>query len=159
MIRKAVGAIVFHGTDFLIVHKVKRSSLKNSNDSFKGEWDFPKGGIESGEDLSTALLRELEEETGSTNYQIKKQLDEKVCFAFDQDFSNKTGFIKQETTVFIVEYTGDKLDLLPKDDEIDCIEFLGMDEVLKRLTHKETKDYFIKYFKKEHGYVSNTRNR
>ena len=31
-----------------------------------------------------------------TNYQIKKQLDEKVCFAFDQDFSNKTGFIKQE---------------------------------------------------------------
>lgn len=90
MIRKAVGAIVFQGTEFLLVHKVKVSSLKNFDDNIKGEWDFPKGGVEEGDkDLKATILRELEEETGSTQYKIIKQLDEIISFPFDIDFAKK----------------------------------------------------------------------
>jgi len=35
-------------------------------DRFKDAWQMPQGGIEEGEDVTTAALRELEEETGIT---------------------------------------------------------------------------------------------
>lgn len=81
MIRNAVGAIIFQGTEFLLVHKVKICSLPNTDGNSKSEWDFPKGGVEkSDKNLIGAILRELEEETGSTDYKIMKQLDEKISF-------------------------------------------------------------------------------
>ncbi|WP_330949449.1 NUDIX hydrolase [Virgibacillus sp. MG-45] len=62
MIRNAVGAIIFQGTDFLLVHKVKISSLSSGNEDIKGEWDFPKGGVEREDNsLEDAILRELED--------------------------------------------------------------------------------------------------
>lgn len=42
-IRKAVGAVVFWSTEYLLVYKVK-SIMDNQN--IDGYWDFPKGGIE-----------------------------------------------------------------------------------------------------------------
>jgi putative (di)nucleoside polyphosphate hydrolase len=149
MIRNAVGAIIFQGTEFLLVHKVKIRSLTNTDGNIKGEWDFPKGGVEkSDKNLEGAILRELEEETGSTDYKIIKQLDEKICFSFTTDFTNKTGYKKQETTMFIVEYVGDRSDLLPKDSEISEIEFLKSDEVFERLTHNDTKKFFTNVLSK-----------
>lgn len=142
MIRYAVGAIVFHGTKFMLVHKVKIRTLKGASD-FKGEWDFPKGGVEQSDDsLTSALIRELEEETGSRNYQIIKQLAEPICFAFSKEFTEQTGYDKQMTTMFIVEYKGKPSLLKAKDNEINEILFLNKLEVLQRLTHYETKSYF-----------------
>ncbi len=150
MIRTAVGAIIYQGKEILLVHKVKISSIKNSNNHMDGEWDFPKGGLEEEDkDLIAALFRELEEETGSTNYKILKQLDEKICFSFPQHVAHKIGFKKQETTMFIVEYTGDRSDLIPNDHEINTVEFLNSDEVYERITHQDTKAFFVKVWCKE----------
>ncbi|MEO4053005.1 NUDIX hydrolase [Solibacillus sp. CAU 1738] len=145
MIRTAVGAIIYQGKEILLVHKVKISSIKNSNNHISGDWDFLKGGVEEDDkDLQDALLRELEEETGSTNYKIIKQLDEKISFSFPEDVAQKIGYIKQETTMYIVEYLGDGSDLMPKDDEINAVEFLNSDEVFERLTHQDTKEFYVR---------------
>ncbi|WP_130297338.1 NUDIX domain-containing protein [Fictibacillus sp. BK138] len=143
MVRNAVGAIIFQGTKFLLVHKVKISSIKNANKNIKGEWDFPKGGVEeTDKDLEVAILRELKEETGSTQYKLIKRLDEVLSFSFDEDIAKRTGFKKQITTMFIVEYVGDGSDLIPLDCEIKEVKFINFEDVLERLTHDITKDYF-----------------
>ena len=65
MIRRAVGAIVFQKDEVLLVHKVKRSEVNGELDVFQPEWDLPNGGVNEGELLQDAVLRELYEETGS----------------------------------------------------------------------------------------------
>ncbi|MBS4196521.1 NUDIX hydrolase [Lederbergia citri] len=145
MIRRAVGAIVTYGQQFLIIHKVKINTGGRKVD-IKGEWDFVKGGVEDNEDLKQAILRELEEETGSTNYKFIKQFDEKICFEFPSNLRNKIGFDRQETTLFHFEYVSDPRCLKPLDNEIEEIMFVEKEEVLKKLTHMDTKEFFGKYF-------------
>ena len=146
MIRKAVGAIVKWKDKFLLVHKVKMMDGKEGPEMIEGEWDFSKGGVKPDEtDFSKAILRELKEETGSDKYEILKELDEKICFTFAPEIQKKLGFEKQETTIFIVEYTGDGSDLAPQDEEIDMVEFFTREEVLEILHHNNTKEFFKKF--------------
>ena len=142
MIRRAVGAIVFQKDEILLVHKVKRSEATNELDSFQAEWDFPKGGVKDGEPLQDAILRELYEETGSTAYQIVEAVDETICFSFDALFTAATGYTGQVTTMFIVEYTGDRTDLTSQDEEINDIQFIHKDNVLDYLSHEETREFY-----------------
>lgn len=142
MIRRAVGAIVFQKDEILLVHKVKRSEATNELDSFQAEWDFPKGGVKDGEPLQDAILRELYEETGSTAYQIVEAVDETICFSFDALFTAATGYTGQVTTMFIVEYTGDRTDLTSQDEEINDIQFIHKDNVLDYLSHEETRAFY-----------------
>ncbi len=144
MLRRAVGAIVFHGNKFLIVHKSNINTLEGKQ-MIKGEWDFIKGGIEESEKLFDALLRELQEETGSIEYNVIKEFHEKIRFDFPDEIKEKIGYTKQETTMFLVEFLGDKNALHPNDDEISNITFVEEDKVVEILTHQNTRDYFIKY--------------
>ena len=145
MIRRAVGAIVVQNDEILIVHKVKRSEVTNELDSFRAEWDFPKGGVKNGELLEAAILRELFEETGSTAYQIIKKLDDTICFSFEARFTAATGYTRQVTTMFIIEYIGDRTDLKSRDDEINAIQFIHKDNVLNYIVHEETGALYKKY--------------
>jgi putative (di)nucleoside polyphosphate hydrolase len=142
LIRRAVGAIVFQKDEILLVHKVKRIEATNELDSFQAEWDFPKGGVKDGEPLQDAILRELYEETGSTAYQIVEAVDETICFSFDALFTAATGYTGQVTTMFIVEYTGDRTDLTSQDEEINDIQFIHKDNVLDYLSHEETRAFY-----------------
>lgn len=59
---------------------------------------FLKGGVLlSDTDSSSALLRELKEETGSAQYRIIKQFDEKICFEFPSALKEKLGYDSQES--------------------------------------------------------------
>ncbi|KYG91354.1 hypothetical protein A0U40_15470 [[Bacillus] sp. KCTC 13219] len=146
MIRQAVGAIIFHQAEILLVHKVKISTIRDMQ--IQGEWDFPKGGIEHNDkNLEAALFRELIEETGSVKYKVLEQLDEKIIFHFAEEFTHKTGYKMQETTMFVIEYTGDRSDLMPQDNEIRAIEFFSPNETLAKLTHQDTKLFFEKALK------------
>ncbi len=146
MIRRAVGAIVVQKDQVLLVHKVKRSDITSGFDSYQAEWDFPKGGVKDDEPLHQAILRELFEETGSAAYKIIEELDEKICFTFDKLFTTKTGYTGQVTTMFIIEYTGDRTELTPHDEEISAIQFVHKEQVLDYLAHEETRDFYKTHF-------------
>ncbi|MFJ7666914.1 NUDIX domain-containing protein [Lysinibacillus sp. NPDC097195] len=145
MIRTAVGAIVFHGNKFLIVQKTSINTLKGRQ-NINGEWDFIKGGVEERDmDINAALLRELQEETGSKMYEIVQAFPNKICFDFSAERKVQIGYTSQETTMFLVEFLGDIQSLSPNDSEISTIKWVDKDDVVGRLTHQDTKDYFIKY--------------
>ncbi|RWQ71098.1 NUDIX hydrolase [Bacillus cereus] len=145
MIRKAVGAIISYNEKFMLVHKIKING-KSGKEEIEGEWDFPKGGIENEEkNLEQSLLRELKEETGSTNYKIIKQFEKKICFEFPVSIQMRIGYEKQETIMFFVQYQGDIEELKPIDDEIDQIQFFGEEQVLEKLAHVNTRRFFEEY--------------
>ena len=146
MIRKAVGAIVTCENKFMLVQKVKINSKLGTHE-IEAEWDFLKGGVKEEDiDLKQSLLRELEEETGETNYRIIKQFKEQVLFEFPPSIKNVTGFENQVTTMFHVEYLGCCNELVAHDEEINEIRFVDIKHVLDYLKHEETKEFFKKYF-------------
>ena len=82
-VRKAVGAIVTMGEDYVLILKTKIHTTEGKKE-IEGEWDFIKGGVEE-EDSSfeEAILRELEEETGMKAFSVKKEFEEKISFKFN----------------------------------------------------------------------------
>ncbi|MGN7298902.1 NUDIX domain-containing protein [Ferdinandcohnia sp. SAFN-114] len=143
-IRQAVGAIVSRDNHLLLVHKTKINT-RIGTENIDGEWDFVKGGIEDS-DVSPrdAILRELQEETGSTDFLIIKQFDEKIKFKFPEKMKKKIGYDRQETTMFLVEFTGANCDLAPVDKEIADLQFIPEKEVGDKLTHEDTRSFFMK---------------
>ncbi len=146
MIRKAVGAIITCEDEILIVHKVKMMDSLDGPEDTEGHWDFPKGGVKgSDSDLEQALMRELKEETGSDHYIIKEKFDQTITFTFPSFLQTKLGYESQETTIFLVKYTGDKSDLQPQDEEIDNVIFVSRDRILDMVYHKESREFILKY--------------
>jgi 8-oxo-dGTP diphosphatase len=54
-----VGAVVFDGDGRVLL-------VKRAHEPLKGEWSLPGGGVEIGETLAAAVIREIFEETGLT---------------------------------------------------------------------------------------------
>jgi ADP-ribose pyrophosphatase YjhB (NUDIX family) len=83
----SVGAYCFYGDKFVIVYSEK-----------KGTWTPPGGGVEEGEDIKTAVSREVAEETN-----MKVLAQRLVGF---QDITESKGVITQTRSVCIVESYG-----------------------------------------------------
>lgn len=76
------------------------------------EWQFPQGGIESGEQPQNAALRELKEETSVTSAQIIFALPEPLCYDFPKSIlkflqSKGRHHIGQRMHWFLAYFTGD----------------------------------------------------
>jgi len=71
-VTKSVGAVILSPDNrFLLVFQ--------SRGQF---WEFPKGKIEPGEETLETMKREIEEETGITNFTRLEEFDEKIYFHF-----------------------------------------------------------------------------
>ena len=65
--RPNVGAVLFSRTGLVFV--ARRADMPNAEGP-AGGWQLPQGGIDEGEDPRTALLRELEEEIGTSKAEV-----------------------------------------------------------------------------------------
>ena len=72
-----------------------------------GVWDLPKGKLEKGEDFAEAALREVEEETGLMNVQLKDPL-----ISTYHTYRLKGKKILKKTRWFEMEYAGTDLPVL-----------------------------------------------
>lgn len=129
--RQSTAAIVENSDgEFLLVQK------KNYQSS---ERDIPGGGIEEGETAREAVLRELLEETGSTEYEIVQESKKDDIYEWPQDvirrkFNEKGHTWRgQQRKQFYVRYTGSEKNLKPQDDELKLVEWVSPNELAERL--------------------------
>lgn len=78
----------------------------------KGSWQFPQGGVDPGEDLIAALIREVEEEIGVG----RDRYDIVACrtdyrYKFPEGHLKKGLFCGQTQTYFLCDYLGKKKEI------------------------------------------------
>ena len=111
-LRIGVGAIVINKENKIFVGK--RKDLPHVD-----KWQMPQGGVNSGEDLLSAMKRELEEETSIKSFKILKELDEWTEYELPNYLLGKIWKGKyrgQRQKWFILKFTG-------TDDEINLNTF------------------------------------
>lgn len=85
-----------------------------------GAWQMPQGGIDEGEDIEAAVIRELKEEIGTDKAEIIKIAEEKICYDLPDDLLETLWngqFRGQEQTWVAARFLGvDKDIVLDADD-------------------------------------------
>ena len=102
-LRKGVGIIVLNHQNKIFVGKRK--------DNPGDKWQMPQGGVDEGEDFTTAMKRELEEETSIKNIKIIKEIEKIYQYELPE---NLVGIIwrgkyrGQKQKWFITRFLGDE---------------------------------------------------
>ena len=95
-LRKNVLAVIFdQDSNVLIVSRV--------NDPL--HWQFPQGGVNDNESNEEAIIRELGEELGTTDFTILDQCPEKHTFYFPKRLIRDEN-LGQEQTIILLKFNG-----------------------------------------------------
>lgn len=127
-----------------------------SRNDIADAWQFPQGGIDSGENPKEALFRELEEEIGTRDVEIIAEYPEWLEYDFPQKIAQKMyPFDGQSQKYFLVRLKPNaKIDLCTKVPEFSEHKFVPLADVFEYITYFKRPVYkqVLDYFKKE-GYL------
>jgi putative (di)nucleoside polyphosphate hydrolase len=98
--RPNVGVVLFNADGLVWIGKRARTPEP-------WNWQFPQGGVDEGEDLQAAALRELEEETGVTSATVLARTDDWIVYDFPPEVAARGGkWIGQKQVWFALRFTG-----------------------------------------------------
>jgi putative (di)nucleoside polyphosphate hydrolase len=118
-------------------------------------WQFPQGGVDEGEELHAAALRELKEETGATSVVLLGRTRDWIAYRFPSAYRRSRaarGWLGQKQIWFAFRFTGEdsEFDLATHDEiEFDRWRWAAMDEALSSVAEfkRETYRHVIETFK------------
>ncbi|MBM0636887.1 RNA pyrophosphohydrolase [Campylobacter sp. VicNov18] len=119
-------------------------------------WQFPQGGIDKGESIVKALLRELKEEIGTDEVEIIAEYPEWLSYNFPVKIAKKMyPYDGQIQKYFLVRLKqGAKINIRTKHPEFDDYQFVSVEQIFEMINHFKKNIYIkvIKYFE-EKGYI------
>lgn len=101
----------------MLVNAAGRAFVGRRIDTKEGDWwQMPQGGVDDGEDLKAAALRELHEETGAKgdHVTIIRRMEESLRYDLPEDLIGKLWGGKyrgQEQVWFLARFTGNDADI------------------------------------------------
>ncbi|PID48337.1 MAG: RNA pyrophosphohydrolase [Proteobacteria bacterium] len=130
--------------------------LLGLRNDISGAWQFPQGGIDEGESPEDALLRELEEEIGTSEVEIIASHPEWISYEFPGKIATKMyPYDGQKQKYFLVKLKSDsKINIETKKPEFVDFKFVDSNKIFESVTYFKLNVYkkVIKYFKNE-GYL------
>lgn len=145
--RPNVGVVLFHPDG-----RVWLGRRAGTPDPYN--WQFPQGGVDEGEDLLAAALRELEEETGVTSVSVLGRTEGWIVYDFPPDIG-RGRWKGQKQAWFALRFTGDeaeiRLDTHPDQIEFDAWRWGRLDEApdlvipFKRAAYEKVVGAFRQY--------------
>ena len=121
-LRIGVGAIVLNKKNQVFVGKRKDNPVD--------KWQMPQGGVNKGEDLTSAMKRELNEETGIQNIKILNEIDGWFEYELPNYLLGKIWrgkFRGQKQKWFIVKFLGNDQEINLEIDKPEFIEWQWLD--------------------------------
>jgi putative (di)nucleoside polyphosphate hydrolase len=109
--RPNVGAVLFNPNGLVFV--ARRADLPNAEGP-AGGWQLPQGGIDAGEDPRTAVLRELEEEIGTSRAEVIGEHPEWLTYDLPADLVGiawRGRYRGQRQRWFALRFTGQDSDV------------------------------------------------
>jgi 8-oxo-dGTP pyrophosphatase MutT (NUDIX family) len=136
---KSAGVIVFHREEagcrfLLLLSRLTKRPL----------WEFPKGGVDSGETLQQAALRELQEETGMADADIRliPGFEHREEYRFTSGKGDGKVLVRKEVTYFLAEAA--RTDVRLSAHEASQFVWLPLDEALRKLKYKARREMLQK---------------
>ena len=105
-------------------------------------WSFPKGAVEEGESLLDAATREIEEETGITQLELKGELGSFERYSIGKDGTGENAeWGMKKRTLFL--FVTDQHALHPQDPdgEITEVRYVTLEEAQDLLTHPKDREF------------------
>lgn len=132
---KSAGVIVYHrGPDgcrfLLLLSRLTKRPL----------WEFPKGGVDEGETLAQAALRELQEETGMSadDIRIVDGFEHREEYRFTSGRGDQRTLVRKEVTYFLAEAR--TTDVRLSAHEASQFAWLTLAEAVRKLKYKARRD-------------------
>lgn len=101
----------------MLVNAEGRAFVGKRIDNKEGDWwQMPQGGVDDGEDLEAAMIRELAEETGARprHLEVIAQLEDELFYDLPPELQGKLWggkYVGQRQSWFLVRFTGEDSDI------------------------------------------------
>ena len=97
------------GVGIILINENNKVFVAKRIDNPKNFWQMPQGGVDKNEDLLTAALRELKEETSIEKVELIKEIDGKTTYELPDDLLGiiwKGKYRGQEQKWFLMRFKG-----------------------------------------------------
>ena len=145
--RSAVSALVIRGkeAEILLVHKPRTHDA----------WQMPQGGVEEGESIEQAALRELQEEAGLALSSVRFTSTERYCYDFPPEYIRRYHPINDGQCLrFVVIEVPTDAQVRVDQEEVDSFVWVSPEELGKYLKRAEYLK-IVRSVLREYGQIKN----